>query len=57
MARGVYVGAQQSASGSGTQATVQIDLAKGLKLEATAGVRLELGDRQPRAPRTRRAWG
>ena len=37
IARGVYVGAQQSASGSGTQATVQIDLAKGLKLEATAG--------------------
>jgi translocation and assembly module TamB len=37
IARGVYVGAQQSASGSGTQATVQVDLAKGLKLEATAG--------------------
>jgi translocation and assembly module TamB len=37
VARGVYVGAQQSASGSGTQATVQIDLAKGLKLETTAG--------------------
>jgi translocation and assembly module TamB len=37
VAKGVYVGAQQSASGSGTQATVQIDLAKGLKLEATAG--------------------
>jgi translocation and assembly module TamB len=37
IARGVYAGAKQSASGSGTQATVQIDLAKGLKLEATAG--------------------
>jgi translocation and assembly module TamB len=37
VARGVYVGAKQSASGSGTQATVQIDLAKGLKLETTAG--------------------
>ncbi len=37
VARGVYVGAQQSASGSGTQVTVQVDLAKGLKLEATAG--------------------
>ncbi|WP_254073337.1 translocation/assembly module TamB domain-containing protein [Acidisphaera sp. S103] len=37
VARGVYVGAQQSASGGGTQATVQIDLAKGLKLETTAG--------------------
>jgi translocation and assembly module TamB len=37
LARGVYVGAQQSATGSGTQATVQIDLAKGLKLQTTAG--------------------
>jgi translocation and assembly module TamB len=37
VARGVYVGAQQSATGSGTQATVQIDLAKGLKLQTTAG--------------------
>lgn len=33
----VYIGAQQSASGNGTQATVQIDLAKGLKLNTTAG--------------------
>ncbi|HME20094.1 MAG TPA: translocation/assembly module TamB domain-containing protein [Acetobacteraceae bacterium] len=32
----VYLGARQNASG-GTQATVQIDIAKGLKLEATAG--------------------
>jgi len=31
------VGAKQSASGGGSQATVQIDLAKGLKLETTAG--------------------
>jgi translocation and assembly module TamB len=37
LARGVYVGAQQSATGSGTQATVQVDLAKGLKLQTTAG--------------------
>jgi translocation and assembly module TamB len=37
VARGVYVGAQQSATGTGTQATVQIDLAKGLKLQTTAG--------------------
>jgi translocation and assembly module TamB len=37
VARGVYLGAKQSASGGGTQATVQIDLAKGLKLETTAG--------------------
>jgi translocation and assembly module TamB len=35
--RGVYLGAKQSASGGGTQATVQIDLTKGLKLETTAG--------------------
>ncbi len=33
VAPGVYVGAKQNASGSGTQATVQIDLMKGLKLE------------------------
>ena len=37
LARGVYLGAKQSASGNGTQATVQIDLAKGLKLETAAG--------------------
>jgi translocation and assembly module TamB len=37
VARGVYVGAKQSASGGGTQATVSVDLAKGLKLETTAG--------------------
>jgi translocation and assembly module TamB len=37
LARGVYLGAKQSASGSGTQAVVQVDLAKGVKLEATAG--------------------
>ncbi|MEA2738470.1 MAG: translocation and assembly module TamB, partial [Acetobacteraceae bacterium] len=37
LARGVYLGAKQSASGTGTQATVQVDLAKGLKLETTAG--------------------
>jgi translocation and assembly module TamB len=37
VARDVYVGARQSISGTGTQAVVQIDLAKGLKLEATAG--------------------
>jgi translocation and assembly module TamB len=37
LARGVYLGAKQSTTGNGTQATVQVDLAKGLKLEATAG--------------------
>jgi translocation and assembly module TamB len=37
LARGVYLGAKQSATGTGTQATVQSDLAKGLKLETTAG--------------------
>ncbi len=37
LAPGVYLGAKQSASGSGTQANVQIDIAKGLKLQGTAG--------------------
>jgi translocation and assembly module TamB len=37
VARGVYVGAQQGTSGGGPQATVQVDLAKGLQLQATAG--------------------
>ncbi len=37
VARGVYIGARQSTSGGGPQATVQVDLARGLKLEATAG--------------------
>ena len=37
IANGVYVGAKQSTSGSGTQATVQVDLYKGLKLETTVG--------------------
>jgi translocation and assembly module TamB len=37
IAKGVYVGANQSTSGSGTQATVQVDLYKGLKLEADVG--------------------
>lgn len=37
VARGVYVGAQQGTSGGGPQATVQIDLAKGLQAQATAG--------------------
>jgi len=37
VARGVYLGAQQSASGGGTQATIQVDIAKGLKLQGTAG--------------------
>ena len=55
IARGVYVGAQQSASGGGTQATVQVDIAKGLKLQGTAGT----GSSPPRARRARRtapAW-
>ncbi len=37
LTKGVYLGAKQSATGSGTQATVQVDLAKGLKLETSAG--------------------
>jgi translocation and assembly module TamB len=37
VAPGVYVGAQQSTSGSGTEATVQIDLYKGLKLQTQTG--------------------
>ncbi|HEX2941424.1 MAG TPA: translocation/assembly module TamB domain-containing protein [Rhodopila sp.] len=37
VARGVYVGAKQGAGGGGTQATVQVDLYKGLKLDTTAG--------------------
>jgi translocation and assembly module TamB len=37
IARGVRIGAAQSATGGGTQATVQIDIAKGLKLETTVG--------------------
>ena len=37
VAKGVYVGAEQSASGGGTEATVQVDLAKGLKLETKTG--------------------
>jgi translocation and assembly module TamB len=37
VAPGVYVGAQQSTSGSGTQATVQIDLYHGLKLQTQTG--------------------
>jgi translocation and assembly module TamB len=37
LARGVYLGAKQNTTGGGTQATVQVDLAKGLKLETTAG--------------------
>ena len=37
LTRGVYLGAKQSASGNGTQATVQVDITKGLKLETTAG--------------------
>jgi translocation and assembly module TamB len=35
--RRIYVGAQQATGGAGAQATVQVDLAKGLKLNATAG--------------------
>lgn len=35
--KGVYVGAKQSTSGSGTQAQVQVDLTKHLKLNTTVG--------------------
>jgi translocation and assembly module TamB len=37
VAPGVYVGAQQSTSGQGTQATVEINLYKGLKLNTATG--------------------
>ena len=37
VAKGVYVGARQSTSGSGTQAQVQIDLTRRLKLETVVG--------------------
>ena len=37
VAPGVYVGAQQGANGQGSQATVQINLYKGLKLTTTTG--------------------
>ncbi len=37
LAPGVRVGAKQGLTGGETQATVQIDIAKGLKLETTAG--------------------
>jgi translocation and assembly module TamB len=37
IAPGVRLGATQSASGGQTQATVQIDITKGLKLETTVG--------------------
>ena len=37
LAPGVYLGAKQSATGAGTQAELQIDIAKGLKLNTTAG--------------------
>lgn len=37
VARGVYVGAKQATSGGGSQATVQIDLTRRLKLQTTVG--------------------
>ncbi len=37
VSEGVYVGAKQGTSGSGTQAIVQVDLARGLKAQATVG--------------------
>jgi translocation and assembly module TamB len=37
VAPGIYVGAQQSTSGQGTQATVQINLYKGLQLQTSTG--------------------
>lgn len=37
VARGVYVGAKQSTSGAGTQAQVQIDLTRRLKLDTVVG--------------------
>ena len=46
LARGVYLGAKQSASGGGTQATVQIDLDQGIEAGDHSGVRQHVGDRQ-----------
>ncbi|CAH2600804.1 conserved protein of unknown function [Rhodovastum atsumiense] len=37
VAPGLYVGARQGTNGSGTEAVVQMDLTRGLKLEATTG--------------------
>ncbi len=37
VARGVYVGARQATSGGGSQAEVQVDLTKRLKLQTTVG--------------------
>ena len=37
VARGVYVGAKQSTSGAGTQAQVQVDLTRRLKLQTVVG--------------------
>ncbi len=37
LSRRVYVGAQQATGGAGAQGTVQVDLTKGLKLNATVG--------------------
>jgi translocation and assembly module TamB len=37
VAPGIYVGAQQSTSGQGTQATVQINLYKGLQVQTSTG--------------------
>ncbi len=37
IAPGVRIGASQSATGTGSQATVQVDITKGLKLETTVG--------------------
>ncbi|MGE0224957.1 MAG: translocation/assembly module TamB domain-containing protein [Acetobacteraceae bacterium] len=39
VAPGVYLGAKQSTTGGAPQASVQVDIAKGLKLEGTAGSR------------------
>ena len=40
---GVYVGAKQGITGTGTQATVQLDLTKELKLEASTGTSTSAG--------------
>ncbi|MEO9189415.1 MAG: translocation/assembly module TamB domain-containing protein, partial [Acetobacteraceae bacterium] len=37
LTKGIYVGAQQATGGAGAQAKVQVDLTKGLKLNATVG--------------------
>jgi translocation and assembly module TamB len=53
IAHGVYLGAKQTAGGVGSQATVRLDLAPGLRLEADLGVApAAAADPTPGAPPT-----